>query len=153
MSAKASLCQAETCLLTWERCGGKVAQKSPNWDSDVDVWTRSEGIDENNEEISKDNTRRVFEKFGTNPAGEECGPFWILGMSCECARRPADGTNQKNQKRTMKNSKKQNIFFEEKWIKRKIQSQKIKKKKKSETMKNSKSNKHFFRKKHQKTEL
>ena len=30
--------------------------------------------------------------FGKGPAGKGVGPFWILGMSWNCVRRPADGT-------------------------------------------------------------
>ena len=61
MSSKTSLCQAEACVLPSETCGGMVCPKSPDWDSDIGIWTEGE-------EISEDDTRSLQQVWP--------GPCW-----------------------------------------------------------------------------
>ena len=62
--------------------------KSPDWGSDIDVWTEGE-------EFSEDVTRNLRQVLGRTFVGKECGPFWSPfwspGMPQKCQRRPADG--------------------------------------------------------------
>ena len=88
-STKASPCQAEACLLTWETCGGTAARKAL-------IGTATSALGPRAEEISGNDTRILRQVWEGSPAVKGCGPFWILGMSWECARRPADGTFQMN---------------------------------------------------------
>ena len=43
LQQKMKLDQVVVSLLIWETCGDTVAQKSPDWNSDVESWTESEG--------------------------------------------------------------------------------------------------------------
>ena len=49
-------------------------KKSPNWDSDIGVWAGSEGIDEDNEEVSEVNTKGL-RKVWEGPCWEGMWPF------------------------------------------------------------------------------
>ena len=90
MSTKASVCQAEACLLTWERCGGMAAQQAltgtatSTFGLDAREWTKTM-------RKSAKRTRGVCEQFGRAAIGKGCDPCCIFGMSWKFARPPADG--------------------------------------------------------------
>ena len=59
--------------------------KSPDWDSDLDVWTEGEEFSEDNEEISKVNTKGLQKVWD--------GPCWDVSFSGSlgCRRNAHDG--------------------------------------------------------------
>ena len=66
----------------FERGSSAIVPSSPLFRWMDDFWAESETL-------SVDDTRSVRQVWA---AGKGLAPFWILGMSWECARRPADGT-------------------------------------------------------------
>ena len=58
-----NLCQAVDSLLTLETCGDTVAEKNPNWDSDGESWSESEGLS------SFDSREHNVESFALNVIG------------------------------------------------------------------------------------
>ena len=73
-STKGSPCRAEACLLTWETCGGVAARKALTLGQRHRRLGPSEGIDEEDEEISEDDVKGL-RKVWAGPCWEGRWPF------------------------------------------------------------------------------
>ena len=75
---------AVVCLLIYETCGDTVAQKSPDWDSDGESWSESEGL--SSSDFREHNVERfALHVIGLNWSGEQVPFCWKTGLRCRKA--------------------------------------------------------------------